>query len=310
MLNALEAVLGVLLRPRVRRVRRWSFLVTVPLGVLLARTLHVDLGHGALLGALVALAELALVAAVATAGARVLGDERRDALLDLLMHPTVRRLVAGEARMLLTLPTALAQRVRPPAGRTFGYHRGTHELGLALALVPATVAEAGIVHLLLPDGWVTAHVVLAALHLYGIVVLLSWALGDRAHPHRLDGGVLRVRRGTLHRADVPVAAIAAVERRTERAGQRSGLLVDGDAARLAVGGRTDLVLALSRPVRVARPVGAPVHETPLAIRADDADALAAALRDAPAALAASAATTERGAALLAPADLLGALAAS
>jgi hypothetical protein len=50
--------------------------------------------------------------------------------------------------------------------------------------------------------------------------------------------------------------------------------------------------------------------TSLAIRADDADALAAALRDAPAALAASAATTERGAALLAPADLLGALAAS
>ncbi len=43
-----DAALGFLLRPRARRVRRWSFLVTVPLGFFAGRSLGLDLGDGVL----------------------------------------------------------------------------------------------------------------------------------------------------------------------------------------------------------------------------------------------------------------------
>ena len=42
------------------------------------------------------------------------------------------------------------------------------------------LAEGAAVHLLLPDGWLWAKVVLAALHLYWVIMLLSWAAGGRA----------------------------------------------------------------------------------------------------------------------------------
>lgn len=41
-----DALLGFLLRPRIRRVRRWSFLVAAPLGFLVGRSLGLDLGDG------------------------------------------------------------------------------------------------------------------------------------------------------------------------------------------------------------------------------------------------------------------------
>ena len=42
------------------------------------------------------------------------------------------------------------------------------------------LAEGAAVHLLLPDGWLWAKVVLAALHVYCVIMLLSWAAGGRA----------------------------------------------------------------------------------------------------------------------------------
>ena len=139
-----DAVLGFLLRPRVRRVRRWSFVVTAPLGFLVGRSFGLDLGDGVALGAVAALLDVAVIAGVALAGARLLGQERRDALLDLLMHPVARRAIVGEARMLSTFPVALLRRLRAPRGERFACHRGSHELGFAVALLIAgrTMASA------------------------------------------------------------------------------------------------------------------------------------------------------------------------
>jgi len=195
-----DAVLGFLLRPRIRRVRRWAFLVTAPLGFLVGRSLGLDLGDGAALGAVAALLDAVVVAGVALTGARLLGQERRDALLDLLMHPVARRAIVGEARMLSTFPAALLRRLRPVRGEEFACHRGSHELGFAIALLPAMLAEGAAVHLLLPEGWFWPKVALAALHLYGAIMLLSWAVGERTHPHRLRGGELELRGGQVYRA--------------------------------------------------------------------------------------------------------------
>ncbi len=148
-----DTVFAFLMRPRVRRVRRWSFVVTLPGGYLLARTLGLELtiGRGLCAGVAAALLDLALLVTVAVAGSRLLGRDRRDVLLDFLMHPTARRAIRGEARMLWTYVRAFRRRGgRRRSPDEFTYHRGSYELGFALALIPAVLAEAAVVHLLLP----------------------------------------------------------------------------------------------------------------------------------------------------------------
>lgn len=89
--RAFDAVLGFLMRPRVRRVRRW-FLVTVPAASFAARALgiHFSAGTGLMAGLAVALLEAGLLFVVFVASARAVGHERRGVLLDLLMHPSIR----------------------------------------------------------------------------------------------------------------------------------------------------------------------------------------------------------------------------
>lgn len=305
-----DAVFGFLLRPRVRRVRRWSFLVTAPLGFLVGRSLGLDLGDGVVLGAAAALLDAAVVAGVALAGSRLLGKERSDALLDLLMHPVARRAIVGEARILSTLPTALLRRLRAPRREEFAYHRGSHELGLAIALLPAMLAEGTAVHLLLPDSWFWPQVALGVLHLYGMVMLLSWTVGERTHPHRLRDGQLELRGGQLYRARVAVTQIEAVEIAHRREGQRTGLVLGSGPARLAVSGRTDVLLRFAAPVRLERPLGEPLLVTELALAVDEPRRLIAAVEAARHQVRTSPATDEPGAVLawLAPADLADALA--
>lgn len=187
-------VFGVLMRPRIRRLRRWAFLVTVPAGLFGAKALGIDLNVRTGLKAGIALATLDLAVLLAI-GTRVLGRERRDVLLDFLMHPTARRAIAAEARTLLILPRALRRRLRQPAGREFAYHRGTNELGFVLALLPAAFAEGAAVHLLLHGAPTWLRLAIAAVHLYGILMLLGLALGPRVHPHRVSDRTLHLRGG-------------------------------------------------------------------------------------------------------------------
>ena len=214
-----DALFGFLMRPRVRRVRRWSFLVTVPAGILVARELGLrpSLEDGLVVGlALVAL-DVTVLLTIAFAGTRLLGQERRDIVLDLLMHPSVRRLLRSELELQLTLPRALVRRLRRhERGQEFSYHRGSWELGFALALLPAVAAEGAIVHLALPNAWLWLRVAAAALHALGMVYLIAFALAPRVYPHRIAGGMLELLVGSLYRARVPLAAIVAVERRSAR----------------------------------------------------------------------------------------------
>ncbi len=185
------------------------------------------------------------------------------------MHPVARRAIVGEARMLSTLPAALLRRLRPPGGERFACHRGSHELGFALALLPAMLAEGATVHLLLPVGWFWPKLVLAALHVYGVLMLLSWAAGERTHPHRLHRGVLELRSGKLYRARVATTDVAAIKVARRRHGQRSGLVLGDDPPRLAVSGRTDVTLRFAAPVRIERPLGEPLSVSELSIAVAD-----------------------------------------
>jgi len=304
LLRRLDAVLALLMRPRVRRVRRWAFLVTVPGAYALSEALGVELslGTGLWAGLAVALLDVLVLLCVAFAGARLLGPERRDLVLDLLMHPVARRVLVGEARMLATYARALLPARR---GARFAYHRGGDELGMVLALVPATIAEGVVLHLLLPGGATLPKLLLAGLHLYAVVVLVAWALGPRVHPHRLVPGVLEVRSGPLYRARVPVAAIAGARRDRRRRARRSGVTLGDGEAWFATSGRVDVTLDLRTPVQVERPIGDAVPVTTLHVAVDDPEVFLGAL--AAAEPASPRAPARPALAWLAPADVLEAL---
>lgn len=280
MSSLLDRLVGWLMRPKVRRVRRWSFLATFPLGLLVAHL------HGVQEGATIVAARLALSALLAVVAWRT-GGERGEALRDLLMHPRGRAFARAELDVVSALPRLLAGRVVRRAGDGAGltYARGTFGLALALAFTPVVASEALAMHLLLGGGVVAW--VLTALHGYMLVWLWGFALGPRAYPHRIGprGAVLRA--GPMYRALVPRAAIASATARRERVPGNGGLVQRDDAVLLPVRGRVDVVLELRAPVRVQRPLHEPLVTTRIAIASDDPEALVARLlAPAPAAAAA------------------------
>ena len=284
----LDALVELFMRPRVRRVRRWAFIVTLPAGILVARELgsRPSLEHGLALDVALAVLDVAVLLTVAFAGTRLLGQERRDVVLDLLMHPSVRRLLRSELELQLTIPRAVARRLgHRPRGQGFSYHRGSWELGFALALLPAVAAEGAIVHLALPDAWLWPRIVAAVLHAIGMIYLVAFALAPRVYPHRIVGASLELHAGALYRATVPLLAIRAVELRRARV-ERPLFRGDGTAA-LPAGGRVSLEISLDEPVRIERPLADPVPVTSIAVAADDPAAMlggieAARLRQPPA----------------------------
>jgi hypothetical protein len=255
---------------RGRRLRRWSFVLTLPGAVAVALVAGVG-SSLALVGVRVALGVIVLLAALR------LGGERSEAVRDLLMHPRVRRYLRVELRVVAAPWLALAQLWRRDPAE-FSYHRGDYQPAIALALVPALLAEAAVVHLLLPHGWLWAHLAVAAGHAYALLWLFAWAAGPRVRPHRVAGGWLIVRAGVLYEARVPLEAVEAVEVRRRRVGGDEAALVrDGEAVLLPARHRVDLWLELTQPVIVARPLGEPVVTRRLAIAADEPERLAAVL---------------------------------
>lgn len=270
--RAVDAVFDLLMRPAVRRYRRWSFLVTLPLAYLIIRWRGLETG--------LAIVMLEFVVAITVFAVVLrLGGPRRAALLDLIAHPVARRVTVTEIRVLLTLPRALLRfRGRPPGGDLeFRYGRSSQELAIALALSPAIAAEVVAVHLLLPDTWGWIKIGLVGVSAYAYVWLLSAALGPRAYPHRIGAEEVEVRSGPFYRATVPLSSVRNIELRRESTPWRAGAWAEEEKVFIPVGGRIDLHLVLSAPVEVRRPFGEPISAMQLAVAADSPEEFARAL---------------------------------
>jgi hypothetical protein len=262
MVRQTDRVIAWLMRPRVRRVRRWSFVVTVPVAFVVAHL------YGLHQGALVIAIRAALWGAVAVVAWR-LRDERGEALRDLLMHPRGRAFARAELDILSALPRlvlALAAH-RRQAGMT--YHRGTFGLAMALAFTPVVVTEAAAMHLLLRGG--IAAWILTALHAYALLWLWGSFLGPRAYPHRVGARTAVLRDGPMYRVQLPLPAVTRVAARTERV--PNALTVRDGAVLLGARGRVDVWLELAEPVKVQRPWQEPLTTHRIAVASDDPDAL-------------------------------------
>ena len=262
-----DAIVGWLMRPKIRRVRRWSFVATLPLGLLIAHL------HGVQEGAAVVAVRMACVAMLALVAWRV-GGERGDALRDLVMHPRVRAFARAEFDILTALSRLLLARLgRGGDGRSDGmtYARGTFGYALAFALTPTVASEALVMHLLLGDG-VLAWT-LTALHGYMLIWLWGFALGPRAYPHRIGARAAVLRAGPMYRVVVPRGAILTATPRRDRIPGERGLVERDEEVLLPVRGRVDVTLEFTQPLRVQRPLHEPLSTSRLAIASDDPDAL-------------------------------------
>jgi hypothetical protein len=259
-----DRLIAWLMRPRVRRVRRWSFLVTVPVAFAVG---HV---YGVHQGLLVIAIRAALWGAVAVLAWR-LRDERGEALRDLLMHPRGRAFARAEFDILSALPrlvVAVAGR-RRQAG--MAYHRATFGLAMALAFTPVVVTEAAAVHLLLRGG--IAAWILTGLHAYALLWLWGFFLGPRAYPHRVGARTAVLRDGPMYRVRLALPAVTGVTARTERVRDSNALTQRDGAVLLGARGRVDVWLELAEPVKVQRPLHEPLTTRRLAVASDDPGAL-------------------------------------
>ena len=257
----IDRILAWLMRPRVARVRRWSFVVTIAGSAVASRVWGVHEGV-AVLGA-----RVGLWLAVALAAWRLDG-ERGEALRDLLMHPRLRALSRVETDVMTALPRLVLVRVGGLRGPGRTYERGTFGVALALAFTPMIAAEGLVLHLLLLRlVGVAAAWISTAVHAYTLLWVWGWALGPRAYPHRVGprGAVLRV--GCLYRVRIPAGEIESAQIKRTATPHRGLVETDG-LVMLPVRGRTDVVIHTSAPVRVQRPCRPPLLTCWLAVASD------------------------------------------
>ncbi len=251
--HLIDRVVEFARRPRMRRLRRWSFVVTLPVAGLL---IWLRGFQGAAI--LPVLYVLGLGSVLLLAGR--IGGPRGELLLDFVMHPVGRRAFRTELHLVATLARAAGRAARRRTEPTeFSYHRGSSDLGALLALAPAVIIELAVVELLLSGVPLWVRLAIAALSLYGFAWLTAWTLGQRVYPHRLGNDALQAHLGAFYRATVPLNAITSIDITPDRPAKRTELLLSDDTAAFAVGGRVDLRLRLARPVTVHRPLADPAR---------------------------------------------------
>ncbi|MBG0831034.1 hypothetical protein HS041_25060 [Planomonospora sp. ID67723] len=210
------------------------------------------------------------------------GAGRRSAL-----RATVRRLVPSQVLrimefelkgMLALLHWVVRRRHGVPPGATALPYSGGQSMMLLLMLFAMTVETVGAEVLLraleVPDGLRLAVLVL---DVYGIVYGLALGAACVTRPHVVSATELRVRYGVYLDLRIPRELISSV--RTARNYNESGTVTVKDGRLgVAVSSRTDVVVELSEPVTVVRPLGRREEVTSVRFFADAPAAALAALQ--------------------------------
>ncbi|MEU1735725.1 hypothetical protein [Streptosporangium sp. NPDC020145] len=187
------------------------------------------------------------------------GAGRRAALgtaVQELVPAPVRRLIGFEARGVAALLLWVTRRRHgvPPGATAVPYVR--EQSSMLLVLLFAAVVETVAVELLLgalgvPSGVRTVVLVLDA---YAVVLVLALWASCATRPHVVTEGELRVRYGVHFDLRVPRELISSV--RLARAYDERGTVTVADGRLgVAVSSQTNVVVELSEPVTVVRPLG-------------------------------------------------------
>ncbi|WP_336212274.1 hypothetical protein [Nonomuraea sp. LPB2021202275-12-8] len=198
------------------------------------------------------------------------------------MPELLRRIAGFDAKGMASL--ALWARCRrdgvPPGAVEVTYSREQTTTMLILLIMMAVELVAVEVLLRAMDvaGWVRLLVFL--LDAYGLLAGLMVAAACVTRPHVVTGEELRVRYGAFLDVRIPRELITSV--RVARGYNESGLVrVDAGTLTVVVSSQVNVVVELSEPVTVVRPLGGRAEVTAVRFFADDPAAVRAALRPAP-----------------------------
>ncbi|MGC5015018.1 hypothetical protein ACLQ2R_30005 [Streptosporangium sp. DT93] len=197
-------------------------------------------------------------------------------------HPApsrVRRIVGFELRSAVSLALWVARRRDgvPPGAVAVPYSGG--QSSTLLLLVFAMAVETAVVDVVLLANDVPAGPRLAVLllDLSGIVYALAFAASCVTRPHVVTPAELRLRYGVHFDLRVPRALISSVRLSPDYNASGMVTVKDGRLS-LGVGSRTNVVVELSEPVAVVRPLGGHAEATVIHLFADTPAALVDALR--------------------------------
>lgn len=210
------------------------------------------------------------------------GADRRAALratFHLLVPVQVRRLVGFELKGLASVALWIARRRDgvPPGATPAPYAR--EQASIQLVLLFVMIVETVGIELLLraldvPSG---LRVAVLVADVYGIVYVLMLAAASVTRPHVVTAGELRIRSGVHFDLRVPRELISSV--RLSRNYNESGMITVADRRlSVVVSSQTNVVVELTEPVTVVRPLGRRAEATTIRFFTDTPDALLTALR--------------------------------
>lgn len=209
--------------------------------------------------------------------ARSAGAGRRAALrtvTDGLVPLQLRRIAQAEATGMASL-ALWARRGRdgvPPGGTALSYAKEQSSLVLVLFFV--LLVETVAVELMMAASEIPAGPRAAVLvaDVYSVLFVLALGAACATRPHVVTASEVRIRYGAYFDVRIPRELIASVRMRRE---YPSGVVtVADDRLTVAVSSQTNLVIELTRPISVTRPLGRRAAVTTIRFFADDpSDAL-------------------------------------
>jgi hypothetical protein len=140
---------------------------------------------------------------------------------------------------------------------------------LVLVLLFVLVVETVAVELMMAASEVPAglRTVVLAADLYGLVFGLALGAACTTRPHVVTASEVRIRYGSYFDVRIPRELIASV--RVRRDYPRGAVTVEDDRLTVAVSAQTNMVVELTRPISVTRPLGRRVQVTTIRFFADD-----------------------------------------
>ena len=272
------------------KLARVLLVLAVPVEVL---TVILLIDGVALPGRVVAVIEgtvLAALALEATVAYRLFRTERSAGMSPrAALRATVRRVVPEPVRRLigielknvgsLVMWLSGCRHEIPPHATPIPYSRAQTSL-LTMFLV-VLVIEPAVLELLLWAVGVPASVRLAllALGVYAVLTLLAVIAGGVTRPHVVTHDGLRIRYGTFFDLRVPRKLIADV-RLVTRYDEDATVKVEDECLAVAVAAQTNVVIELTEPVTVVRPLGRRATARTIHFFADDPRAAVRTLRPA------------------------------
>lgn len=242
-----------------KRTFKWLTLVLILAEVALVRFKIIDLRTA--IGIIVAV-ELLLFLAVSRQVFVAVSTYRRDRLAgfdawaamedgaEVFLPRAGARVMVAEWRLWFCLGTWLFRRIH--RGETdFTYHGKSNMWAFSVILLFTTPAEVFLVEMFLPWSWLRWLVILASLYAFFWIAGLYASMV--ALPHRLGESTAVFSNGIMATARVPYINIGnAMLRHTSEGLRGDGLRVfqERAAAHLAVGGSTDVVLTLRKPMEL------------------------------------------------------------